>query len=45
MLTETVANSGKLLCYDVHTLDLMFTAESGDRQVTVLLQLYLLYGL
>ena len=45
MLTKTVANGSKLLCKDVCTLDLMFTAEGEDCQVTVLLQLYVLDGL
>ena len=45
MLTVTVANGSKLLCNDVRTLDLTFTVEGGDRQVTVLLQLYVLDGL
>ena len=45
VLTITVANGSKLLCNDVHSLDLMFTAEGGDRQVTVPLQLYVLGGL
>ena len=45
MLTVTVANGSKLLCNDVRLLDLTFTAEDGDRQVTVSLQLYVLDGL
>ena len=45
VLTVTVANGSKALCKDVHVLDLMFTAEGGDRQVTVSLQLYVLDGL
>ena len=45
VLTVTVANGSKALCYDVHTLDLTFMAEEGDRQVTVSLQLYGLDGL
>ena len=45
VLTVTVANGSKLLCNDVHMLDLKFTAEGGDRQVTVSLQLYVLDGL
>ena len=45
MLTVTVANGSKLLCNDVRSLDLMFTAEGGDFQVTVLSQLYVLDGL
>ena len=35
VLTVTVANGSKALCHDVHRLDLMFTVEGGDRQVTV----------
>ena len=45
VLTVTVANRSKLLCNDVCLLDLTFTAEGGDHQVTVLLQLYVLDGL
>ena len=45
MLTVTVANGSKLLCNDVRMLDLTFTVEGGDRQVTVLSQLYVLDGL
>ena len=45
VLTVTVANGSKLLCHDVRMLDLMFTAEGGDRQVTVSSQLYVLDGL
>ena len=45
VLTVTVANGSKVLCNDVRTLDLMFTAEGGDRQVTVSSQLYALDGL
>ena len=45
VLTVTVANSSKLLCNDVRLLDLTFTAEGADRQVTVLSQLYVLDGL
>ena len=45
VLTVTVANGSKALCHDVRTLDLMFTAEEGDHQVTVSLQLYVLDGL
>ena len=45
VLTVTVANGTKLLCKDVCTLDLTFTVEGGDRQVTVSLQLYVLDGL
>ena len=42
VLTVTVANGSKALCKDVRTLDLTFTAEGGDRQVTVSSQLYVL---
>ena len=45
VLTVTVANGSKLLCKDVSTLDLTFTVEGGDCQVTVLSQLYELDGL
>ena len=45
VLTVTMENGSKVLCSDVCTLDLTFTAEGGDRQVTVLLQLYVLDGL
>ena len=45
MLTITVANGRKALCKDVRSLDLTFTAEGGDRQVTVSSQLYVLDGL
>ena len=45
VLTVTVENGTKVLCNDVHALNLMFTAEGGDRQVTVLSQLYVLDGL
>ena len=45
MLTVTVANGSKALCKGVRMLDLMFTAEGGDRQVTVSLQVYVLDGL
>ena len=45
VLTVTVANGTKVLCYDVHSLDLTFTVEGGDRQVTVSSQLYVLDGL
>ena len=31
VLTVTVANGSKALCKDVHSLDLTFTAEGGDR--------------
>ena len=45
VLTVTMANGTKVLCNDVHLLDLTFTAEGGDRQVTVSSQLYVLDGL
>ena len=45
VLTVTVANGTKVLCNDACMLDLTFTAEGGDRQVTVSLQLYVLDGL
>ena len=45
VLTVTIANGSKLLCKDVRSLDLTFTAEGGVRQVTVLSQLYALDGL
>ena len=45
MLTVTVANGSKVLCNDVHSLDLTFMVEWGDRQVTVSSQLYVLDGL
>ena len=45
VLTVTVANDSKLLCNDVCLLELTFTAERGERQVTVLSQLYVLDGL
>ena len=45
VLTVTVANGTKVLCHDVRMLDLTFTAEGGDRQVTVSSQLYVLDGL
>ena len=45
VLPITVANGTKALCKDVRTLYLQFTAEGGDHQVTVLLQLYVLDGL
>ena len=44
-LTVTVANGTKALFKDVRTLDLMFTVEGGDCQVTVASQLYVLDGL
>ena len=45
VLTVTVVNGAKVLCHDVHALNLTFTAEGGDRQVTVSSQLYVLDGL
>ena len=45
VLTVIVANGTKVLCNDVHALNLMFTAEGGDPQVTVSLQPYVLDGL
>ena len=45
VLTVTVANGTKVLCNNVHMLNLTFTAEGGDRQVTVSSQLYVLDGL
>ena len=45
VLTVTVANGTKVLCNDVCTLNLTFTVEGGDRQVTVSSQLYVLDGL
>ena len=45
VLTVTVATSSKVLCKDVRTLDLTFTVEGGDPQVTVSSQLYVLNGL
>ena len=45
VLTVTVANGSKPLCNDVRSLDLTFTAEGGDCQVTVSSQLYVLDGL
>ena len=45
VLTVTVANGTKVLCNDVRALNLTFTAEGGDRQVTVSSQLYVLDGL
>ena len=38
----TVANGSKLLCNDVRSSNLTFIVEGGDRQVTVLSQLYVL---
>ena len=45
VLTVTAANGTQVLCKDLCTLDLQFTAEGGDRQVIVSLQLYVLGGL
>ena len=45
VLTVTVANGSKVLCNDVRTMNLTFTAEGGNRQVTVSSQLYVLDGL
>ena len=45
VLTVTVANGTKVLCKDVRECSLTFTAEGGDRQVTVSSQLYVLDGL
>ena len=45
VLTVTVANGTKVLCNDVRALNLTFTVEEGDPQVTVSLQLYVLDGL
>ena len=45
VLTVTVANGSKALCKDVRLLDLTFTVEGRDRQVTVSSQLYVLDGL
>ena len=45
VLTVSVATGSKVLCEDVRTLDLTFTAEGGDRQLTVSVQLYVLDGL
>ena len=45
VLTVTVANGSKALCHDVRILGVTFTVEGGDRQVTVLSQLYVLDGL
>ena len=45
VLTVTVANGSKVLCQDVPEFELTFTAEGGDRQVTVSSQLYVLDGL
>ena len=45
VLTVIVANGSRALCKDVCLLDLTFTVEGGDRQVTVSSQLYVLDGL
>ena len=45
VLTVTAPNGSKALCKDIRKLDLTFTVEGGDRQVTVSLQLYVLDGL
>ena len=45
MLTVIVAYGIKVLCKDVHKLNLQFTAEGGDCQVKVSSQLYVLDGL
>ena len=45
VLTVTVANGTKVLCNNVRALNLTFTPEGGDRQVTVSSQLYVLDGL
>ena len=45
VLTVTVTNGTKVLCKNVHTLDLKSKAEGRDRQVTILSQLYVLDGL
>ena len=45
VLTVTAISSSKVLCNNVYTLDLTFTAEEGDRQVTVSLLLSVLDGL
>ena len=45
VLTVTVENGTKVLFNDVRALNLTFTAEGGDHQVTVSLQLYVLNGL
>ena len=42
VLIVTVANGTKVLCKDVPTLDLQFTAEGGNRQGTVSSQLFVL---
>ena len=45
VLTVTVPNGSKALCKDIRMLDLTFTVEGGDRQVTVSLQPYVRDGL
>ena len=45
VLTVTVTNGSQALYEDVRSLDLTFTVERGDRQVTVSSQLYVLDGL
>ena len=45
VLAVTVANGTKVLHKDARALDLQFTAEGRDCQVTVSLQLYVLDGL
>ena len=45
VLTVTMVNGSKLLLNDVRLLDLTFSAEGGNRQVTVSSQLYVLNGL
>ena len=45
MLTISVSNGTKVLCNDVHMLDLTFKAEGGDCQVKASSQLYVLDGL
>ena len=45
VLTVTVVNGSKLICNDVRSLNLTFTAEGRVRQVTVSSQLYVLDGL
>ena len=45
VLTVTMANGSKVLYNNVCLLDLTFTVEGGDFQVTVSSQLYILAGL
>ena len=45
VLIVIVANGSKVLYNDVRALNLTFTAEGGDHQVTVSLQLHVLDGL